>query len=243
MTLKSTSAPLDAYIQSEWRTQLCTIGGIDYTALDTNWATILDAIIDEGFEQLSQRAAHHPWGQAQATVTITAGTNGTYSMPADFRHLISIYETAADGSSILGSQSTAEHYWNAQGGAAHPWTTAKAPVWFFDGLTSGQPPVQQWRRVGADNSGATAYILYRPYFNLLASSGQDAYPYLPPAEGKALREQMLEDWWAARKMPEMSQFHRARKEDAISALEKNDRATVEAPQRMGTDPDFARQLG
>ena len=242
MALKSTTAPLDQILLTEWRDQVCSIKGIAYDSQAAEWKTLLNDTINRAFEYISQRAAHHPWGQQETTLTVTAGADSVYAMPAAFRHLVSVYEVAADGSRILADQSTKQDFYNTQEGAAHPWEYREKPVWFFDGLTDAQPPVQQWRRIGLDNTGATARVLFRPYFNLLSTTGQDAYPYLPAAESSALLHRILSQLAAAEKDWAGAQFHKAMMDDEIRALEVNDRGTTEAPVRLGTDPDFARQM-
>jgi hypothetical protein len=245
MALKSTTTPLDQHLLTEWRTQVCGIKGIDYDSMPTAWQTLFGDTVNRAFEYLSQRAGHHPWGQQETTLSVVAGTDQTFSMPAAMRHVIAIHEVATDGSILQVNLTEKRKYYETPiiAAGAHPWTLENNPYWFFDGLTSAEPPVQQWRRVGDANSGATAYVLFRPYFNLLSTSGQDAYPYLPASESSALLHRILSQLAAAEKDWTGAQFHKAMMDDEIAALEVNDRDTVEAPRRLGVDPDFARQMG
>lgn len=245
MTLKSTSSPLDQMLLTEWRTQVCGVKGIDYDSQATAWQTMFNDTVNRAFEYLSQRAAHHPWGQQETTLTVLSGTDSLYSMPAAFRNIVSVYEVSADGTVLNGvafpGPEGKRSFFEAKGRNAG-WESSSTPRWFFDGLTSDQPPVQQWRRVGIANAGATAYVLFHPYFNILSTSGQDAYPYLPAAESSALLHRILSQLAAAEKDWQGAQFHKGLMEDEIAALEIADRQTVDAPLRMGTDPDFERQM-
>lgn len=245
MTLKSTSSPLDQMLLTEWRTQICGIKGIDYSSQPTAWQTLFDDIVNRAFEYVSQRMAHHPHGQQETTLTVTAGADTTYSMPASMRHVVSIHEVATDGSILQVNYTEKRRYYEAPQGVAgsHPWSVSRNPYWFFDGLTSDQPPVQQWRRIGDDNAGATVYVLYRPYFNILGTSGQDAYPYLPASENAILFHFINAELAAADKDYTAAQLHVGFMDRHIEAAEVNDRETVEAPRRLGGDDEFGRLLG
>lgn len=245
MALKSTSSPLAQMELSAWRTQVCAYKGINYSSMPSAWQTMFDDTVNRAIDYISQRAAHQPWGQQETTLTVTSGADTTYSMPAAFRHLIAIYEVAADGSRVKANYTSKQTFYEKQSGSAHPWESSTDPYWFWDGMTDGEPPVQQWRRVGADNSGATVYVLFRPFFNLLTADGgtQDDWPYLPASESEAVLWKILEAIEVFSQNWEAAGVLRSMKEDAIHALEVGDRKTVEAPMRQDVDPDFARQMG
>lgn len=238
MTLRTISDPLDAYSLAEWRTELCGLLGIDYSSQPAAWTTMFDSIVAETQDYLLKRSAGKPWGEReQSSQTVSAGTDTTYAMPADFREVIRIREESST-KVLLANITTKREYFDLGGsyGTTHPWANAATPYWFFDGHNSGTPAAQQWRRVGADHSGATLRIWYIPYLSL-------ATPELPASERAAAREHalyklklMAGDYQAAGAL-------RQAREDEISATDKLGRETADLPMRQGVDDDFARQLG
>ncbi len=243
-TLKTTSAPLDRLTLTEWRATMATWVGETYANLSSVDQTELDRIVNEAHETISQRAAHHPWGtREQTSQTVTAGSDTVYPMPADFRHVIDIKETGTNAIwSGRVALSTKSEWYKAEE-TTHPWTTRTKPIWFYDGMTAAAPPVMQWRRLGADNTGAEIHILYRPYFSLLTTSGNDSFTQLPAAEVKAIRYEAQTAWALYDQDFDKVQHYERATERAIAALEVNDRVTTEDPYLQGLDEQFSRQLG
>jgi hypothetical protein len=245
-TLKTTTLPLDQLLLSEYRTTFADVWlGVAYANMDTNEQTELNRMINEAHEYISQRAAHHPWGiREQTSQTVSAGTDTVYEMPADFRHVISIKETGTNATWSGRVTFSDKDEWYKAEQDTHPWVSRTVPIWFFDGMTAAAPPVQQWRRIGKDNTGAEIHILYRPYFSLLTTTADnDRYTQLPAAEVKAIKHEFMHQWKLFEGEFEAAGHYRSAREDAIAALETNDRVTNEDPYRQGFDSEFSRQLG
>ena len=246
MPLKTTTAPLDLLTLQEWRDQFAAWVGVSYSNLDSTAQTELNRIVNEAHEKISARAAHYPWGQGEQTSqAVAAGTDTTYAMPAEFRHVIDIMETGTNATwrgrvTILDKS---DFYQNRGTGDDHTWVTRTIPVWFFDGMTNAEPPVQQWRRLGVDNTAAEIHVLYRPYFSLLTTSGDTSYTQLPAAEVAAIREECRYKWALFTKDYEVAAIHRQARDEEIATLEINDREVSEDPLHLGVDAAFLRQLG
>ena len=243
-TLKTAQTPLAAQTLAQWRTEAGLWIGETYSSLSTDLKTTFDRLLNEAHDYISKRAAHQPWGVEETTLTLTAGVDTLYAMPASFRHLILIVEEEAGGAKTRVEQTTKIDYMNAEtGSTAHQWATNTVPKWFFDGYTTAEPPVQQWRRIGTDKTGATARVQFRPYFGVLAASGQDAYTVLPAAEVPAIRAQFQYSWALFRKNFDEAGVYRQVRDDEIAANEINDRVTVEDPPMQGLTESFLRELG
>jgi hypothetical protein len=245
LTLKTIGTPLGRPTLTQWRDRLCATIGVAYSKLSSTAQTQLNRIRDEAMDYISQRAAHEPWGIAEdASDVVDAGTDTTYPFPADVRHVIAITEETSTSKQRCATSTKADYLdaWGA-GATNHDWTTKKPAVWFFDGFTSDKPPKQQWRRIGADNAGATIRIFYRPFFWLVTSTGTDQYVQLPASEVMAIESQALYKWALfTGDQEKVSMYQRAR-EDDIAALEINDRVASEDPIQQGVGDSFAAQLG
>jgi len=245
MTLKVITTPYARPTLTQWRNRICGRIGVAYASLSSTAQAEVNDVRDGAIEYISQRAAHYPWGTSEdATQTIAAGTDTTYTLLADVRHIIAIIEEAT-GSKQRCATSTKEDYLDAWGAGAanHDWITKKPAVWFFDGFTDDKPPQQQWRRIGADNTGATLRYVYRPFFGLVTSTGEDQYVHLPAAETAAVLEQALYKWALYTGDAEKQGMYQRAREDDIAALEINDRVTSEDPFQQGVGGSFADQLG
>lgn len=239
MTLKTPATdPLDRYSLAEWRTELCGLIGIDYSSQPTAWQTMFDSIVPEAEDFLLKRSVGQPWGEReQSSQTVSAGTDTTYAMPSDFREVIRIREESST-KVLLANITRKREYFDLGGnyGTEHPWENAATPYWFFDGHNSASPAAQQWRRIGADNAGATLRIYYIPRLSL-------GTPELPAEERSAIRTYVL------KKIKLLSgdlthwQALRQDQEDEITATDKLGRETADLPMRQGVDDDFARQMG
>jgi len=246
MTLKTTGSPLDRPTLTEWRNRLCAVIGVAYSGLSSTAKTQVDRIRDEAVEYVSQRAAHEPWGiREDASDAVDAGTDTTYPFRADVRHVLAITEETSTSKQRCAT-STKQDFLDAWGAGStqHDWITKKPAVWFFDGFSDDVPPVQQWRRIGADNTGATIRVFYRPYFAMLTStSGSDSAVQLPPAEVMAIESQALYKWALFTGDEQKVAMYQRAREDDIAALEINDRVTSEDPFQQGVGDSFATQLG
>lgn len=239
MTLRTISDPLDRLSLAEWRTDLCLFIGRSYSTLDSGQQGVVDRIVAETQDYLLKRAAGQPWGEREyASATVSAGTDTTYAFPADLREVGWIREESATRV-LLAQLTTKRDYGNAgldYGASQHPWTTNVRPCWFYDGANSASPSAQQWRRLGADNSGATIRVWYVPYLSL-------SDPELPASEVAAAREHARYKWAIFSKDWTAAQFLRQAREDEIAATDILDRTTVDAPVSQGIDPAFLRQMG
>jgi len=245
VTLKTIGTPLDRPDLDAWRDRLAAVIGVAYSGLSTTAKTQIDRIRDEAIEYISQRAAHQPWGIAEdASDVVDAGTDTTYPFPADVRHVIAITEETSTDSFRCKTSDKADYLdaWG-EGSDSHPWKNRSVPVWFFDGWTSDKPPKQQWRRLGADNTGATIRIFYRPFFGLVTSTGTDQYVQLPASEVMAIESQALYKWALFTGDEQKVNMYQRAREDDIAALEINDRVTSEDPIQQGVGESFASQVG
>lgn len=242
MTLKTSSSPLDRLTLAEWRQSAAVWLGLSaWTDIDSVLQTEVERFLNEAHDSISKRAAHYPWGTRETTKTVSAGTDTTYAMPADFRHHVSIVEETSTAKTVA-SVSDHESFMLAHDGtSAHPWTYRNTPVWFFDGMDDSAPPVQQWRRVGAGNSGATARIRYRPMFGLLNTSGSDQFTDLPAPEVGAIRAKFFLMVARFRGDTEKVAIWKDAMEEAIAENEINDHVTTETPYRLGVDSAFRRE--
>lgn len=239
MTLRTISDPLDRLSLSEWRTDLCLWIGRAYSSLDSGQQGMLDRIIAETQDYLLKRAAGQPWGEReQSSQTVSSGTDTTYAFPADMREIVWIREESS--TRVLLAQLTRKRdYGNAgtdYGASEHPWTSSIRPYWFYDGANSASPSAQQWRRIGADNAGATLRLFYIPYLSL-------SDPELPASEVSAARDHARLKWAVFSKDWTAVPFLRQAREDEIAATDILDRTTVDVPQSQGLDPAFLRQMG
>ena len=239
MTLKTAvSDPLDAYSLAEWRTELCALLGIAYSNQSTAWQTMFDSIVAETESFLLKRAKGQPWGERESsTLTVTAGVETTYSFPSDFRQLIWIREETST-QVLLGIKTDKDSYGNASDnyGATHPWAASTNAYWFKDGANNASPPVQQWKRVGADNTGATIRIYYIPYFSL-------STPELPADERSAARTYALKKLKLLSGDLEHYAALRQDQEDELHATETLGRTASTGTFQQGTDDEFSRVMG
>lgn len=249
MTQRTTSTPLDPLTQTEWRNTMAGFIGVAYASLSSNDQTELNRIIDEAHEYISERAKHFPWGKRKKTFTISTDSSGTdadsnqvYQMPADFRHEVAISETDGTTRWRCKVSDEEEYHTAADGSASHPWSNdSLRATWFFYGMSSDNPPVQEWVRVGGPTSGTITFI-YRPYFGLVAS-GSNSYTVLPASEVSAIREHCRYKWKLYKNDYTGAAAHRQAREDDIAALEVADRQNSEEPLRLGFDSEFSNQLG
>jgi hypothetical protein len=93
------------------------------------------------------------------------------------------------------------------------------------------------------NQGATLRIRYRRYMFLLQASGNEQYPALPPGEARAILNDAKAQYAAFKKDPELANFYKGEREDAIRALEITDRETTEDSWVQGPDLEMSRQMG
>ncbi len=177
MTQKTAQVPLPRLLLTEWRDQLASWIGRDYaTGFDPAPQAVFDRKLNEAYEYISQRAAHEPWMLERTTLTLLAGTDTSYLMPASFRHLVAITETNSQGT-MTTRQSTVSDFalGFTESVDQHPWENVSTPTWFFDSFNAGAPGGvdpddeirQQWRRIGSSCAGGTAEVLFRPFFGLL----------------------------------------------------------------------------
>jgi len=240
MTLKTTTTPYDRLELTEWRTAIAESLGVAYASLSTSAATRLDRIVNAAQEYISQRAAHTPKLQREKTFTLTAASDQELAMPADFRSAIRMQEERTDGTNVSAVFTTKTDWMDARDGSVtHPWITDSRAKVFFDGMSSAEPPVEQWRRVGVSAASATLRVIYRPFFNLL-STGADAFTDLPASETEAILKQAQAQWALYNKDYEAYGVLRQDREDHINALETGDRKNFEEPFEQGMDVLFRR---
>jgi hypothetical protein len=241
VTLKTASAALAQLNQDAWRQTVAAWCGETYASFGTVQQFELNRIVDEAIEYIAQRAAHHPWGKRETTVSLTSGTDQTFLMPTDFRQLLSMQEEAATGEISPVSFGDKDNWMRSHDGSdTHQWTDRDRPVYFFDGMDSTSPPRMQWRRVGPSVTSVTLRVFYRPYFEAVGTSG--GYADLPASETDAVEAQARYKWALFIKDYDGAAVMRADREDAITALETGDRTETEDPMPHPVDSRFRREM-
>lgn len=187
MTLRSSGgSPFDPLTLTEWRNTIATWVGVPYSSQNSSITTELDRMIDEAHDYISKRKGHDPWTQREATFTLAAST-ATASLGYDVRTLIDIAESYS-GNTQLATITTKRDYllaWGKTPRASHPWDDQNKPYYYFDGMTSDNPPKQQWKRVPTPDATVSVTYVYHPYFELLASGSYAELPAHAVAEIRA----------------------------------------------------------
>ena len=176
MTLRATSTPLDRLSETELRNTVAEWSGIPYADLSTVSQTELNRMIDSTYEYISERSGHFPWAKREYTVALAADVQ-VLPMPADFRSMKIITETAAGKTSVayITDKETWRRAWGTIGRVTHPWEDEAIVRWFFDGMDDSAAPLQQWKRHAAPTAAITMMFDYVPYFGTAAS----ALPEIP----------------------------------------------------------------
>jgi len=247
MAEKTTTAPLDRLALAEWRQGFAVfLGKSAWTDLPSVLQTEIEIFLNEEHEAVYQRARGQPWGQReQSSQTVTAGTDTTYDMPVDFRSHIWIVEESSARKIVCNVTDKETFGKRHQGGSDHPWASSATPFWFFNHMTDDTDtpgPLQNWRRVGSDNTGATIRILYQPYLALLNTSGSDQFTILPASERKSIRYGLFEVYSDFSKDLERGQYFAAKREKVIAEADAN-RQDTDEPVQQGFDEHFTRQMG
>lgn len=251
MALKTTSAPLARLTLTQWRDEFVTwLGFNSYTNdLTTAQKTILDRFIDGSHEYVDKRFGHEPWATREQNLSLVDGT-ATYTLNADMRTVILMTET--NTSSItrrVHVTSKAEWFGRWKGGSeTHPWNVQTVPHWFFDGMDSSVPPVQQWKRQPSPDSTVAGTnnvtVFYRPFYNLLATSGQDSYTDLPANAIDAIHMRLLHKWSLWQKdWPAAAQYKAAMDEEiAANAIADNRPDASEELFGIGMNDDLITEM-
>lgn len=244
MTLRTATTTLDPLTLAEWRNTIATWLGISYANIDTSAQTELNRMIDEAHEYISQRFGHEPWTMREKSLSLASGT-GTLSMDADVRHVILITETYSGSTreAILTTKADYLAAWG-EGFDTHPWNGQTEARWFFDGMTSDNPPQQQWRRVPTPDGAVTGTALVRPYFTLLGTTGDTQYTELPPHAVSALREHLRALWALFERNYEAYGIHRQAREEQLAAMAQSDNpaGAVEQPIEITTPSVFRKEM-
>jgi len=214
--LRTTTSPLDRLTETELRNTVATWSGISYDNLATATQTELNRILEEAHEYISKRMAHYPWAVREKEETLSASSQ-TISMPADFRSMRQITETQGGKTKLVQITTKADFVasWGTQGRSTHPWAESAAePRWFFDGMTSDDPPVAQWKRAKSDSSAITVTFYYTPYFGLISS---DTFVELPASAYPEIRHEMRAEYAALRREYDVAREERGLREEKIQA--------------------------
>lgn len=216
MALRTTSTPLDQLTLTEWRNTIADWCGVSYANLSTSHQTELNRYIEEAHDYITKRMAHLPWAQRVSAPTLSASST-TVSMPADFRTMLRITETESGSTTNAIVVTKLDWYeaWGTGGRTTHPWAESSAvPRWYFDGMTSDNPPVAQWKRANTSTNAITLSFLYVPYFGLVSS---DSYTELPAGAVPEIRHHIRGLWAAFRQEYEKANAEFALREQHIAA--------------------------
>ncbi len=237
MTLRAAATAIAPLTLTNWRDAICGWLGVAYADLGTVAVAEIDRYIDEAHEFISKELGHEPWTKREASISLASGT-ATFLAAADVRQMIVIVETYA-GDTRRVKPTTKEDYLAAwgEGSVAHPWATQKTPLYFLDGMSDANPPVQQWKRVPTPDASVTGTILYRPYFDTLATG---SYSELPASCRSMIREKIRQSWALFTSDYEKASAHRSFLRDEIATHLKSDDTdgAWEAPREVEL-PDWA----
>ena len=198
MADKSVVSAFDPKTLTEWRNTLAFWVGVAYSNLDTTTGGAQDQfneLIDEAHDLVDELFANEPWSRIRKSLSLAAGT-GTLALDYDVRHPMVITETY-DGTTrqvVIQNLEDYEMAWGGGGRDTHPWTNQDDPHWIIDELSSDAPPKIQLTRYPAPSLALTGTALCRPYFGLLASTGEDQYTFLPRHARRVIKPELIKSW-------------------------------------------------
>lgn len=242
MTLRTTSNPLVPLTHAEWRTTISSWCGVSYANQSSTVQTELDRLVNEGHDYISKRLGHDPHAKRRWTPSAPSTTDGTFTLPSDVRIVKFITEsdgtTTRDGTLVLEDDYLAA--WG-DGKTTHPWQEGTRPYYFFEGMSSANPPVQQWKRVPTPTTSLTVTVMGYPLFGL---GENDTYNELPATLVAETRHHIRAEFAAYQRDYETAAKEMALRDACLAVSEKKEMQPGAAEvARYSYPPDsFFREL-
>ena len=198
MANKSVVSAFDPKTLTEWRNTLAFWVGVAYANLDSTTGGAQDQfneLIDEAHDLVDSMFAHEPWSRFRKSLSLAADT-ATLALDYDVREPMVITETYNGQTKQVVIQFMEDYdmAWGGGGRDTHPWASQDDPHWVIDELSSDAPPKIQLTRYPTPDLAITGTALCRPYFGLLAASGEDQYTYLPRHARRVIKPELIKSW-------------------------------------------------
>lgn len=243
MSLRTTSNPLVPLTHAQWRTTIGAWNGVVYADTSATTQTELDRLINEAHDYISKRLGHDPYAKRRWTPTAPSTTDGTFTLPSDVRIVKFITEsdgeTTRDATLVL--EDDYRQAWGS-GHTVHPWQEGVTPYYFFEGMTSDNPPLQQWKRVPTPLVALTVTVVGYPIFGL---GENDTYTELPATLVAETRHHIRSEFASFQRDYETAGREAALRDQLLAATASKEmqHGAMEAP-RYGQPPAaFFRELG